>query len=56
MHSARSVNLNDALQSRFGINVSTTAIIDAMSEEEVPQEMRAILDEIAKFSSVKVRD
>jgi predicted ATP-dependent endonuclease of OLD family len=45
--------INESLQSKFGINVTPTAIIDAMKEDEIPQEMKNLLDGLHSFSIVR---
>jgi hypothetical protein len=41
--------VNQALQEAHGVNVTPTAIIEAMRASEVPQEMRKLLTELDNF-------
>jgi hypothetical protein len=43
--------VNENLQSRYGISVTTTAIIDAMRSDEIPLEMISLIRALAKFST-----
>jgi len=45
--------VNEALQDKFGINVTATAIIDAMSEAEIPPEMKILLNNLNAFSTIR---
>lgn len=47
-------SLNENLQKKYGITITTTAIIDAMEATEIPDEMQQIVHEIATFCSSKV--
>lgn len=46
--------INQRLQDRFSISVTPTAIIDAMTSQEVPDEMQQLIREIAQFASSNV--
>jgi energy-coupling factor transporter ATP-binding protein EcfA2 len=48
--------INEVLQTKFGISVTPTLIIDAMAAEEVPGEIRVLLERLAEFSAVKFKD
>ena len=48
--------LNEALQAMYGISVTPTAIIDAMEIEEIPGEMKVLLNQLGAFSEVKLKD
>ena len=43
--------VNGELQRLHGISVTPTAVIDAMKREEVPEEMRKVIDKLADFAS-----
>jgi energy-coupling factor transporter ATP-binding protein EcfA2 len=43
--------LNQHLQQQFGMSLTPTAIIDAMTLDEVPSEMKQLIREIAQFSA-----
>ena len=42
--------VNEQLQEKFGVSVTSTAIIDAMSIEEIPKELKTLLHDIAQFA------
>lgn len=46
--------VNAHLQSTFGINITPTGIVDAMTLDEVPKEVRLLMADLAVFSSAKV--
>ncbi len=46
--------INVHLQSKYGVNITPTAIIDAMHVDEVPQEMSDLINDICVFSAAKV--
>ena len=45
--------INQHLQRTYGVNVTPTAIIDAMKGEEVPSEMTAIVRGLLEFALSK---
>jgi hypothetical protein len=45
---------NRYLQSEYGISVTPTSIVDAMRVDEIPDEIRQLLEDISKFSLSKV--
>ena len=45
--------LNQQIQERFGVTVTPTAIIDAMKRDEIPAEMKTLIDELSDFSKSK---
>lgn len=47
--------VNQHLQEEYGISVTATAIIDAMRVEEVPAEMRELLQRLAEFAAASVQ-
>jgi AAA domain, putative AbiEii toxin, Type IV TA system len=47
--------LNTELQKRYGVTVTTTAIVDAMMIDEVPSEMKNLIEGLAGFCKMKVR-
>jgi energy-coupling factor transporter ATP-binding protein EcfA2 len=47
--------LNQKLQDKYGIGVTPAAIIDAMKIDEVPDEIKQLVDNVARFSSSKIK-
>lgn len=45
--------INGELQRKFGISVTPTSIIDAMNEDEVPQEMLDLINMLSEFVSLR---
>jgi energy-coupling factor transporter ATP-binding protein EcfA2 len=45
---------NQCVQSQFGVSVTPTGIVDAMRIDEIPDEMRNLLNELNKFALAKV--
>lgn len=45
--------LNEQLQTKYRVSVTPTAIIDAMQVEEIPTEMKGLIDDLAQFASHK---
>ncbi len=43
--------VNKQLQEKFGVSVTPTAIIDAMSVEEVPGQLKELLQKLAQFAA-----
>lgn len=43
--------VNETLQGKFGISVTATAIINAMTEEEIPPDVRALIEILDEFST-----
>jgi predicted ATPase len=41
---------NQHLQDRYGISVTSTAIIDAMADEEIPADMKELIEKISRFA------
>lgn len=48
--------INQTLQDEYKISVTPTAIIDAMRLEEIPAEMKELVERIAAFSSLGIDD
>lgn len=48
-------SINNRLQELYGITVTPTSIIDAMTREEVPEEMTKILKTLERFATAKPR-
>lgn len=46
--------LNAYLQEEFDVNITPTAIVDAMTVDEVPKEVRILLADLATFSSTGI--
>lgn len=44
-------SINQHLQQKYGVSITSTGIIDAMRSEEVPEGMRQLLQQLVKFSS-----
>jgi hypothetical protein len=42
---------NQYLQEKYGVSITPTAIIDAMKPDEVPAEMKKLIQDIAQFAS-----
>ena len=47
--------INQHLQQQYGVSVTPTAIVDAMKPEEVPAEMRKLIEETSRFATSKIR-
>jgi hypothetical protein len=45
--------LNERLQLSFGVTVTPTAIIDSMTNEEVPDEMVKLLASLNRFADAR---
>lgn len=45
--------INRSLQERYGVSVTPTAIIDAMRTDEIPKEMRDLIDSLSIFASTR---
>ena len=45
-------NINQRIQERYGVSITPTAIIDAMRIEEIPEEMRYLIDSLSDFSKI----
>ena len=45
--------INQDLQARFSVSVTPTAIIDNMSDNDVPDSMKALMKTLAKFAGTK---
>jgi hypothetical protein len=45
---------NQYLQNEYGVSVTPTAIVDAMRVDEIPDEMRTLLGDIAGFARSNV--
>jgi energy-coupling factor transporter ATP-binding protein EcfA2 len=45
---------NQYLQAEYGVSVTSTAIVDAMTVDEIPDEVKNLLLDIAKFAQSKV--
>lgn len=48
--------INGHLQNTFGINITSTSIVDAMSATEIPKEIRLLIADLAVFSSEKIAE
>jgi hypothetical protein len=48
--------LNARLQGQFGVNITPTGIVDSMTLDEVPKEIRLLIADLAVFSSKKVAE
>jgi len=46
-------SINQEMQARHNITVTPTAIIDAMTKDEVPEEMCKLVEKLAEFAKVK---
>lgn len=42
--------VNAHLQATFGVSITTTALVDAMSREEIPESLQALLGRLAEFA------
>ena len=47
--------LNQHLQDTYGVSITPTAIIDAMNVNEVPTEMRELIEDISRFREPELR-
>ena len=47
-------DINRSLQERYGVTVTPTAIIDAMRTEEIPEEMRNLIDSLSSFANSRL--
>lgn len=45
--------LNQILQEKYGVNITVTAILDAMKPSEVPDEMQQLVSDLSKFALLK---
>ena len=46
--------INGHLQEKFGVNITTTAVVDAMTSSEIPKEIKLLVADLAVFSSERV--
>lgn len=46
-------SINQEMQTKYGVSVTPTAIIDAMTKDEIPKEMKDLVKELGKFAKVK---
>lgn len=46
--------INRHLQARYGVTVTSTAIIDAMRTDEVPAEMKDLIQQLTVFTKTRV--
>jgi hypothetical protein len=46
--------INNHLQNRYGINITVTAIIDNMTRDEIPEEMRLLVEGLNDFSATRI--
>ena len=44
--------INNKLREKYGVNLTTTAIIDAMKIEEVPEEMKLLIEKMKDFAAL----
>ena len=42
--------INAHLQDQYGISITPTAIIDAMRVDEIPNDIKRLIDDIARFA------
>jgi len=47
-------HLNTKLQERYGVSLTPTGIVDAMLIDEVPLEMKSLIERLAAFSTTRV--
>jgi predicted ATP-dependent endonuclease of OLD family len=47
-------SFNENLQKEYGVSVTPTGIIDAMSSDDVPEDMKALVRQLSQFASAKV--
>ena len=45
--------INNHLQDKYGVNLTPTAIVDAMKVEEVPDDLKKLVLDLSKFSKSK---
>ena len=45
--------INSRLQEEFDINLTPTSIVEAMTQEEIPKEIKLLLADLGTFSSTK---
>ena len=45
--------VNEYLQDSYGVSVTPAAIIDAMHVNEIPSEMRELVEELVLFASLR---
>ena len=45
--------LNQQIQDRYAVTITPTAIIDAMTRDEIPDEMKGLIDELNNFAKSK---
>ncbi|MCY3827126.1 MAG: hypothetical protein OXG10_07105 [Candidatus Dadabacteria bacterium] len=45
--------VNEHLQNSYGVSVTPAAIVDAMHVDEIPLEMRGLIEELVSFSSLR---
>ncbi len=45
---------NQHLQNEYGVSVTPTAIVDAMRVDEIPNEMRTLLEDVSRFAQSNV--
>lgn len=46
-------HLNQKFQSKFGATMTPTGIIDAMKADEIPQEMKNLIQDLERFASMR---
>lgn len=47
-------SINQSLQDRYGVSVTPTAIIDVMRKEEIPKEMRNLVEALLSFANSRL--
>ena len=45
--------VNQKLQQLYAVSVTPTGIIDSINRDEIPQDLRSLIDELAKFARIK---
>jgi len=45
--------VNQNLDNRYGVTITSTAVIDAMKFEEIPVEMKRLIADLAEFASIR---
>ena len=46
--------INQHLQDKYGVSITPTAIVDAMRADEIPIDMKNLIQDISRFASSKV--
>jgi hypothetical protein len=48
--------INGYLQDKFDVNLTPTSIVDSMTAEEIPKEMKLLLADLGSFSSMSTEE